>query len=95
MIYYIEIVFAIFAVFNIAMRFTVLKMYNEVRRKGIEVSSKLLFNEKALRNYCQKQYPEDSDKILRFVKYTKFAMTFATILLFLIMILGLILFRSK
>ncbi len=95
LIYSIAIGFALFALFNIVIRFTVFKMYSELRKKGVEFDSKLFFNERKLKEYVEVEYPDEEELIMKFVKYTKFAMTFATVLLVFILALGFVLVRMK
>lgn len=95
LIYSIAIGFALFAIFNIVIRFTVFRMYSELRKKGVEFSSKQFFNEKELKEHIQHKYPDEEKVVMRFVKYTKFAMTIATILIVFILALGFVLFRMK
>jgi len=94
-LYSIIACFALFAITNIVIRFTVFKMYSELRRKGVEISGKSFFNAALLEKEVKEKYQDDADLIFRFVKYTKFAMTFASILITFIMIMGYILLKMK
>jgi len=88
------IIFLLFAMMNIIMRFTVFRMYGELRRKGVEISSNSFFNSAQLEEEL-KSYPNEADMVRKFVKRTRFAMTFASILISLVLIMGFILLRNR
>ena len=70
-------------------------MYSDLRNKGVEISGKSMFDDALLAQEVNEKYPADSDAIFKFVKYTRFAMTFATILISLILILGYLLLKYR
>ena len=88
------IVFLLFAMINIIMRFTVFRMYSDLRKKGVEISSKSFFDKNQLESDL-KTYPKEAEVIRSFVGRTRFAMTFATILIVLILIMGFMLLKNR
>ena len=70
-------------------------MYSDLRKKGIEISSKSLFDHQTLQREVDDNYPDHADLIYKFVKYTRFAMTFATILIALILIMAYLLLKIR
>jgi len=95
LIFSIIVCFSLFAVTNIVIRFTVFRMYSDLRKKGVELSGKCLFDKQTLDKEVNSGYIEHAELIYRFVKYTRFAMTFATILIGLIMIMGYLLLKTR
>lgn len=95
LIYSIIVAFALFAIGNIVMRFTVFKMYQQMRNKGIDINTKGFFNQKYLEDEVSAKYKSDSALIFRFVKFVRYAMTFASILLFFILIMAYLLLKMQ
>ena len=95
LIYWIAGGIGLFAITNIVIRFTVFRMYQQLRDKGVEIGSHHFFNKADLDQLVRKEYPDDEMLIKRFVRYTKIAMTFASILITFILILAFVLFRMR
>ena len=70
-------------------------MYGKLRNKEIDVNTKYFFNSKELKIDAEKRYPDDVDLILRFVRSTRYAMTFASILIACIMYMAYLLLKMK
>ncbi|MEE9372437.1 MAG: hypothetical protein V3V00_05230 [Saprospiraceae bacterium] len=85
----------VFAVTNIVIRFTVFRMYSDLRQKGVEISSRSFFDRTLLDEEIKEKYPNNKDLILRFIKYAHFAMTFATVLIALILLFGYLLLKAQ
>jgi hypothetical protein len=87
--------FLFFALGNMIIRFTVFRIYQKLREKDIDIPVRFFFQEKVLiENIAIYDY-EDQKMILAFVRRTKYAMIFATILISIILVMGFLLFRMN
>ena len=73
---------------NFYFRLKVLKIYQRMRRDGVEFDSSHFFNGDKLQNEVLGKYPESSADISRFIYLVKFSITMASILIILIIIAG-------
>ena len=69
-------------------------MYSELRKKGVEISSKSFFNQDVLNQELQ-SYPKEADTIKKFVARTRFAMTFASVLISIVLVMGFLLMKNR
>lgn len=93
LIYWIAAAIGLFAITNIVIRFTAFRMYQQLRDKDVEIESKHFFDKKLMEELIDQKYPKEGELIRRFIRYTKIAMTFASILITFILILAFVLFR--
>lgn len=71
-------------------RFRVLKVYQRLTRNQVQFEAKHIFSKRKLEEEVLPRYPEHREDILRFVKEMQLSVTFASIFIVLIFIVGFI-----
>lgn len=76
---------------NFYFRLKVLKIYQRLRREGVEFDSSHFFNREKLQNEVLVKFPESAIDISRFIYLVKFSITMASVLIILIIAAGSVL----
>jgi len=92
--FYTVTIFAVIGLFlallciNFYFRLKVLKIYQRLRREGVEFDASHFFNGDKLKTEVLGKYPESSTDISKFIYLVKLSITMASILIILIIVAG-------
>ena len=88
LIYVIIALFAAVLVLNLYFRVKVYKQYRNLVRNQVQFKTRDIFNSELMEREVYPKYPEHEDSIRKFVRYIRFSMRMAIILIFLIAVFG-------
>ncbi|MBP8240335.1 MAG: hypothetical protein KAX50_10255 [Saprospiraceae bacterium] len=91
LIFTLMALFAAMVVLNFYFRIRVLRTYQRLARQNVRFGSAHFFNARRLENEILPLYPDAKADILNFIKYIRFSIRMATVLIVLITLLGAVL----
>ncbi len=95
LIYIIISLFAMVLILNIYFRVKVFKQYKYLVKNRVQFRTRDIFNSELMEREIYPKYPEHEDSIRKFVKYIRFSMRIAIILVLLITAFGAILMYNR
>lgn len=90
-IYIIISLFALVLVLNLYFRIKVFKQYKYLVKNRVEFKTKDIFNTQLMEKEIYPKYPKHEESIRKFVKYIRFSLRMAILLILLITVFGALL----
>lgn len=90
-IYIIISLFALVLVLNLYFRIKVFKQYKYLVKNRVEFKTKDIFNTQLMEKEIYPKYPKHEQSIRKFVKYIRFSLRMAILLILLITVFGALL----
>lgn len=81
--------------FNLFYRVKIFKLYKHLVQKKINFTTKHFFNQELLEKEVLSRYPEHNEQILGFIAMIRRSVIYASLLIFVITLLGLLLMRTS
>jgi hypothetical protein len=95
LIYIIISLFALVLILNLYFRVKVFKQYKYLVKNKVQFKTSDIFNTEFMEKEVYPKYPEHEDSIRKFVKYIRFSMRMAILLILLITAFGAILMFNR
>lgn len=95
LIYFLIGLFAAILILNLYFRVKVFKQYRYLVKNRVEFKTRDIFNQEKMERKVYPQYPEHEKAIRKFVRYIRFSIRVAIVLILLISVIGAVLMFNR